>query len=353
MLSAENISCPESLTPSPADEKLSPFKRTPLPLEENQLPPEDTPHPPEQTSMPPEQPLEETLPPPEPTSLPPEETLMPPKPTSLPPEETLLPPEPISLPPEQNTLPREQKPLLPERVPLPLSEVPPPPSIDDLPDSFHHDYDTLSPEKDQNADEEQNQGLRVKHESGVDDEDFVDAEENLPDSNPYSPVDGDRNAKLEELRQPAKIEEPPVSLDAEDSGDEAIESPTSTLVDRTAEATLKLIGNYADMDRSLNLEKSPEHSKSMFDRIKAFFDEPKEVEPDQETYAPVSITTSKCSVCQGLHKSGSSGSSPDNHDFSIYGPLTINGSPDSTGSFCPICQTRAEHEEAVKSNTHG
>ena len=261
-----------------------------------------------------------------------------------------------------------------------VAPPPPPPPVQDIPTSKTHDYDTLSPvHKDhtedgklgasslniQESSPNRQESSRTRQESGADDEDFVDAEENFPETQTYSPVDEERKAgleveaSLEELRQPTKIdgssevvmteEVKTKKVVAEDQ--ETPESPTSTIVNKTTdEATLKLIGEYGDIDKLSKTEKSPELAKSMFDKIREFFEEPKEKEP--ENYAPISITTSKCSVCQGVHKSGSSGSSPDDHDFSIYGPLTLDGSPDSTGSFCPICQSRAEHDLAVKSETH-
>ncbi|XP_063676981.1 zonadhesin-like [Bolinopsis microptera] len=256
------------------------------------------------------------------------------------PEDTPSPPE--DLPPEETTSLPEETSSPPEKIISPPEPIPPPPSINTLPISSHHDYDTLYPEQ---------EGPRVEQESGIEDEEFVDAEEELSKSHTYSPVEEEK-AGLDELLEPAKTEEHPIPIVLDIPADPATTSPTSTLVDKAAgEATLKLIGDYDDIDKTLNQEKSPEPSKSMFDKIREFFDEPKE--PDQDNYAPISITTSKCSVCQGLHKSGSSGSTPHDHEFSIYGPLTVDGSPDSNGSFCPICQTRAEHDQAVKSNTHG
>ena len=256
-------------------------------------------------------------------------------PKETPPEDASSTPEDVS-PEEKTPLPEEMS-SPPEKIISPPELFPPPPSISTLPISSHHDYDTLSPQE--------KEGPHVEQESGVEDEEFVDAEEDLPKSHSYSPVEEERG--LDELREPAKIDEHP-----EIPANPATASPTSTLVDKAAGgATLNLIGDYDDIDKKMNQEKSPEPSKSMFDKIREFFDEPKE--PDQDNYAPISITTSKCSVCQGLYKSGSSESTPHDHEFSIYGPLTIDGSPDSSGSFCPICQTRAEHDQAVKSNTHG
>ena len=263
----------------------------------------------------------------------------------------------------------ENLPTVPEVAP-----PPPPPPVQDIPTSKTHDYDTLSPvHKDtevgklgasslniQESSLNRQESSRTRQESGADDEDFADAEENFPETQTYSPVDEERKAgleveaSLEELRQPTKIDGSSEEMKTQEvvaEEQETEESPTSTIVNKTTdEATLKLIGEYGDMDKLTKPEKSPELAKSMFEKIREFFDEPKEEEPDN--YAPISITTSKCSVCQGVHKSGSSGSSPDDHDFSIYGPLTLDGSPDSTGSFCPICQSRAEHDLAVKSETH-
>ena len=90
-----------------------------------------------------------------------------------------------------------------------------------------------------------------------------------------------------------------------------------------------------------NAEKINGRDKGMFDRIREMFGD-----EDSDVYGSYSIQTSNCSVCRAARAGKES--TPGSEDFRIYGALSVNDSPgrSSDGSFCPVCQTREEHELA-------
>eukprot|EP00116_Pleurobrachia_bachei_P006532 sb/3466794/ len=118
-----------------------------------------------------------------------------------------------------------------------------------------------------------------------------------------------------------------------------------TTIDSPSEARMveRVTVSLVDNAVKINKEDEEENNKGMFDRIRHMFGGG----ADSDVYGTYSIQTSNCSVCRAARGEPS----PESDDFKIYGPMSVN-SPgmSSDGSFCPVCQTREEHERGHDSS---